>query len=337
MITGLELINSVNRRLGWPVLRTLEAAIPTDEQIKVQDTLNRVLETLGTYDDWPMLQKDGQIATLALEVSEDTDADDVVDQFVTATQDSDTITVANMTFNDTYIGRAFKVDGDPYLYRIVEYISPTSVRLHRAWQSESLVPADEATFQIAMDRYALPDDMDRPIDDWQAFFAPYGIRAVSPDDFRERRRREPGLMLGEPEIYTIFGMNDGETVMIVHFHPFPRYKRMFEFPYMRVHPQVNSDNDKILWPRKYRGAIEDMVYQLCTRDFEDDSKAQQLLIEMIGAYNVQAANPTVTGTTLRLRPEKRMRTTFHNAYGWGGYRINWGAMFDRVDFYNLPE
>ncbi len=330
MIKGIELINAVNRRLGWPVLRTLEAAVPTDEQIKVQETLNRVLETLGSYDDWPMLQKDGQIVTLALEESTAT-------QFVTATQDSDTVTVAAMTFNDTYVGRVFKVSGDQYLYRITEYVSPTSVKLHRAWQSASIVPADERTFQIAMDRYALPDDMDRPIDSWQAFFAPYNIEAVSPDDFRLRRRQEPGLQLGDPQIYTIYGLNDGETVQIVHFHPFPRYKRMFEFPYMQVHPAIDSDNDNILWPRKYRAAIEDMVYHLCTRDYEDDSKAQQLLIEMINSYNMQAANPTVTGTSLRIRPAKTIRTSFQNAYGWGGYRIQWGSLFDRVGFYNLPE
>lgn len=330
MILGLELINSVNRRLGWPVLRTLEAAVPTDEQVKVQDTLNRVLEALGSYDDWPMLHTEGQIATLALEESTAT-------QFVTATQDSTTLTVADMTFDDTYIGRAIKVSGDQYYYRIVACLTPTSVTLHRAWQNDDVAPADERTFQIATDRYALPDDLDRPIDDWQAFFSPYGIAAVSPDEFRKRRRDEPGLVVGEPTIYTIWGLNDGETVMLVHFHPFPRYKRMFEYQYIRIHPSINSDNDKILWPRKYRAAIEDMTYQLCTRDFEDDNKSQQLLIEMINAYNVQAANPTVTGSALRLRPKKTIRTSFQNAYGYGGYRIQWGSLFDRAGFYNLPE
>lgn len=336
MKLALPVINEIFDRLGWPQVETIEVTPQTDEIRKVVTLLNRVLRTIQGIDDWARLRREGTLLLLASE-SSDVSGDPVgSEQYVTATQDSTTVTVANMTFDDTYKGRAFQVVGDEYIYRIEDVLSATQITLNRAWVSDSIVPADERTFVIAMDRYALPVDFDRPTDDWLNFFDPTGIKPVNPNQFAARRRREEGGSLiapGDPQVFTIYDLNQGQTTEIVHFDPFPNERRLLTFQYMANHPEITTDNDKILYPERYLEFVITAVVELALRHYEDSAKADQTLMDMIREYNWQTK--TVVDTIHRMTPSGKTRAQFQRAYGSGGARINWGSAFDIAGNVNL--
>ncbi len=169
MQLALKIINELEDRLGYPQSDTIELPELSSEQRKVIRLLNRVLTAWTGLNDWPLLRKDGEIVFIASEVSDTTAG---LEEYVTATEDSDVITVANATFDETYIGRAIQISGLQYVYRIIDVPSATTLQLNRAWIDTSITVADEATYCIAMDRYALPADYDRPTGRTRAFFAP---------------------------------------------------------------------------------------------------------------------------------------------------------------------
>jgi hypothetical protein len=333
-MNALEILNEIADRLGWPQIETLDKPPLTKETRKLLRLLNRVLQTITGINDWPLLRADGTIVTLAKETSDLTDGSE---EYVTATLNSDVITVDNATFDQTYIGRAFQIAGDNVVYRIIAVPAPTQLQLNRAWVSDSIVSGDERIYTIAMDRYALPVNFDRPLTDIQGFFAPYSILPISPDEFSEIRRRERGITTGEPRRYTIYGMNDNETAFLIHFHPYPEDQRILAYPYQRLHREINSDNDKILFPNRYVAPIMEMVLQLAQRDYEDDAKVERTLVDMINTYNQQVANPDVTGSRSIIRKTGRIRRGIQRSFGFGGHRLNWGSHFDKVDNFNLDH
>lgn len=340
MTNGLETLNEIADRLGWPQIETLDKPPLSKEARKLLRLLNRVLQTISGIQDWPLLRAEGTIVTVpAVRGSADPNGDgsDVDGQYVTTTQNSAVVTIPNITFDQTYIGRAFQVSGDNMIYRIIAVPSPTSLQLSRAWVGASVAASEKRLWIIAMDQYALPTDFDRPLTDWQGFFAPYGIDPVSPDEFAELRRRERGISPGETRQYTVYGMNDNETSFLVHFHPFIEDQRLIQFPYQKIHREINSDNDKIMFPNRYITPIIEMVLQLAQRDYEDDAKVERTLIDMINAYNQQVANPDVTGSRPILRKSGRIRRHMQLAYGIGGHRTNWGHFFDKTDYYKLDH
>jgi len=332
MMIGLDLFNELAHRLRWPRVTTLEGTLQPEHE-KLLTLINRVLETMPTIDDWPMLQADGFITLVA---SEQSDLTVGLEQYVTATQDSFDVTVDNMTFDASYQGRAFQVAGDEYPYRIGQVISPTEIRLTRAWISESIVPADQRVFTIAMDRYALASDFDRPLDDFNNLFGGT-IRAISPEEFRALRRKNTTITLGDPAVFTIYGLTDNETSMVLHFHPYPSDKRMLTYPYLRVHPRVETDEDKILFPKRHIEALMEVILYLAKRDHEDEVQLDLMLRDKMSELNTALANSTVTGDRHVLVPSQHMRRRIYNRYGRQGYRIDWGSSFDLVGNYDFPE
>ena len=333
-MNALTVLNELEDRLSWTQTKTLDVPPLSADTRKLLRLLNRVLQTITGIQDWPLLRKSGSITLVPDELSDTTAG---VEEYVTATRNSDIITVANATFNQTYIGRAFQMAGDTVVYRIIDVTAPTTIQLHSTWVSDDTVIGDERTYIIGMDQYALPSDFDRPITDMQGFFAPYDIEPINPNHFEELRRTERGIRPGEPRKYTIYGMNDGQTSFLVHFHPYPDEQRIIQFSYQMIHPEINSDNDKILFPNRHIAAIEEMVIQLALRDHEDDSKNQQVLSDMLRTYNQQVSNPDVTGTNLIIRKTGRIRRSIQRGFGIGGRRINWGDWFDRTDFHGLDR
>jgi hypothetical protein len=327
MFLALGLINEIQDRIGYPQSETLEVATLSSEERKILRLLNTVLKAWGGLKDWPLLRTDADFVLVADVVSDTTSGSE---QYVTATQNDTTITVANMTaFDDTYISRAITVSGSSYVYRIVSVPAPNQLTLNRAWIDASITAADECTFTIGADRYVLPDDYDRATGDVKSFFAPYGISAVGPEEFRDIRRRSPEVSVGEPRYFTIYGMNDAETQELIHFHPFPDAARLLEYQYQRNHPEINSDNDKILVPQRYREALIEMVLQLAERDYEDDANSQVVLGDMLRAFNQQGSAQEITEDRKVMRPRNRMRTKIRNAYLRGGYHIDYGDYFDQ--------
>lgn len=325
MVNALGIINEINERLGWPQLRTLEDPTVTNEQRKVLKVMNRVVRTVQGVEDWSTLRRSG---TMTLVASETSDLTSGLEQYVTATKNSKNVTVDNMTFDDTYKTRAFTVGSDEYVYRIVKVLSPTEIVLNDAWISDSITASDERSFTIASDQYALPVDFDRPIDDFTSFFGPHKIRPANYLEFQELRVRDVGIVKGEPAVFTIYDLNEGQTTEILHFHPYPENARLLPFVYQCVHPEINSDNDKILYHQRHMEFLIDAVYQICLDAYEDSAKADRTLIEMMRNYNWQTKD--ITDTIARMRPANNTRTSMQRAYGFGGLRINWGRAFDRA-------
>lgn len=329
MHIALDIINEIEDRLGWPQSETVETPTLTSEQRKLIRLLNRVLSMWTGLDDWPLLRTETELVTLATETSDLTSG---TEQYVTATQNSDVIEIANMTtLDETYIGRAIVVSASEYVFRIIDVPSTSTLQLNRAWVDTSIVAAtDEATFTIAMDRYVLADDFDRPTGGMKAFFAPYNIHPLSPEKFA-RRREGRGITSGEPQFYTVYGMNDGETAELVHFDPYPENARLLNYSYQREHKKIDSDNDKIFIQDRYMEAFIEMVLQLALRDYEDDAKSQATLADMIRIFNQQRANPNVTEGPLVMRPRNQTRIDIRAAADMTGLNIDWKSHFDNVD------
>lgn len=328
MIIAKDLLNEVADRLGYPQITTLEVAELPAEHRKLLRLLNRVLESIGAFNDWPLLREEGTIVTVG-QVQTDGDSD----EYVTATQNSDTITVANYTsFDQTFIGRAVQVSGDEYVYRVKAVPANNQLQLNRAWVSASITASDEKTLDVGMDRYTLPANFDRAVDDWQGFFAPYDIKPVDPYVFRERRRDRPDMRFGDPEVFTIFGLQNSRQ--IVHFDPYPENARLLNFEYQKRHPKIDSDNDQILYPYSYLNALMDILLQLANRDYEDSGKMEVVLRDALRSHNLQQSNPGVTASRPRIAPSNRMRRTMRTAYGWPS-NIDWGDAFDTGEIHGL--
>lgn len=327
MINALSLVNEVNDRLGWPQLTTLESAILTSEQRKMLTLLNRTLQTVGGMHSWPLLRKDETLVQVAADEGDTTSGSE---QYVTATQNSTTVTIANGDITAAAKGMAFQVAGDEVLYRIESVDSATQLTLNRAWVNASITAADEQTFCIAMDQYSLSADFDRPVDDWESFLSPYGIKPLSPDEFREKRRiRGGGIELGEPLYFTIYGINPTNTAPVVHFEPFPKNARLLYYPYQASHPVIDTDDDIIRYPDRLVEVIIEAMVQQSYQDYEDDGRMQQSLMTFLQNYNQALGNPTVTGPKLKLSPSGRTRMSVRRAYGVGS-RLDWGDFFDRA-------
>lgn len=323
MINALDFMKEVADRAGKTRFTTLEDLNPITEHRKLLTLLNTMLKRAGSFNDWDMLRKEGSIVTVA---SLETDADS--SEFVTATQNSDEVTVAGQTFDDTYTGRAFQVNGEEDLYRIIEVLTPTKVKIDRAWVQDSLTVADEKTVTIAMDRYALPADFDRTVTDWQNFFAPYKIEPATPNEFREMRINRRRILLSDPEMFTVFGFTDNESARIVHFYPWPKEARLLRFDYQISHPTIDSDQDNILYPLSYREALISTMLAVSARDFEDSAKMEKILQDSLREHNIQQSNPGLTDSKAQLEPSGRTRRQVYNSYGAGALNVDWGNAFD---------
>lgn len=328
MPIALDILNEIADRLGWPQIDTIERSNLPKETRKLLRLLNRVLATLSGLEDWPMLRGEGTIQLIPDETSDLTSGSE---QYVVATKNSDTIELLNTSLDATYLGRAIEVSNCDYVFRIEEVPSSTEVKLNRAWFQDDIDATDEVTFTIAADRYVLPTNFDRPIDDFNSFLSPYGIDPVSPEDFQERRRRYGNkIQVGEPEVFTIYGLNDAQTAEIIHFDPWPDKVQILNYPYVKQHPIIDSDNDKILYPKRVVEVIIEMVLQLAYRDYEDDDRMQATLVEMIRKYNQSVGKKTVTQNRRVMRPDGRTRREVYRAFRSGGGNIDYGDAFDRV-------
>ena len=326
MLLAIDVINEIQDRLGYPQSSTIEGGSLSSEERKIVRLLNTVLQAWGGLKDWHLQRTDGELVLVGTELGDISTAGS--EQYITATQNVRTITVANASFDSTYVGRAIQITGSEYVYRIEGVPSPTELELNRGWIEDSLTVADERTFKIGVDRYTLPSSFDRVTGELRSFFAPYGIEAVGPEHFRDIRRREPGIQYGEPRYFTIYGMNEAETQELVHFHPYPENARLLEYTYQREHPTIDSDNDKILVPPRYKEALIEMVLQLALRDYEDDPKMQITLADMLRTFNQQNSATEITEDRKVLRPDNDMRRRIRNAYRRGGVGVDWGDYFD---------
>ena len=334
-ILALEVLNQIADAVGWPQLDSIESPDLAPEERKLLRAFNRTIRVLVGINDWEMLRTQSSIMTLASELTDADPNGDGTDsplsrQFVTATNGSDELTVAGYSFDSTYVERAIQVGGDETVYRIKAALSETVVQLNRVFVGTSIVVADEKVATIGADRYALPTNFSRMVNDAANFFGPYKIRAKSPVDLRQRRYRDRGIVDGDPDMFTVFGMNSGETNQLIHFHPYPENQRILEYDYIRQHPVINSDNDKILFPDRIIEPIINACVEVIKRQYDDDNRIELALGAAMKSYNEQMSNPGINASHLEMRPDVSVRTSIRRGFGRRGGFIDYGDYFDNV-------
>jgi hypothetical protein len=340
MITGLKLINEAEDRMGWRQTSTLEDAVLRPEGRKLLRLLNRVLKSLQAVDDWPMLRAEGTILTVP--------AIEGTDYFVLVNGDATVLvgteelaTPSTLRFDDSYIGRAIQIGSEATVYRIQSLNSTTSVELNRPWigtSSAGGAVGESLAYTIAQDQYFLPKDYCRPNGRWDQFLEPYGITPIGPDAFGTKRRgRGNSIMLQAPEVFTVFGMDAGQVYQVLHLDPFPLEQQILQFTYQKIHPEIETDADRILFPASHEGAVLEALLYLANRDYQDDSKLEAVLRDYVRETNMARTMSPMTEDQFQLRPSGNHRVAQHRRWGSGGIRTDYGAYFDRIDAYGLDR
>ncbi|KPK44895.1 MAG: hypothetical protein AMJ65_01610 [Phycisphaerae bacterium SG8_4] len=327
MITGLELLNEVNDRLGWPQIETLEGSSdPTSEQRKLINLLNRVLRSLDAGADWPLLREEGDLIVTPAETGSA--------KFFTANGDDTIINMdSTIGFDVSYKERAIQIGSHNTVYRIKKVVTTRTVDLNRIWLGDDDAGlTDEQTYQIVQDRYALPTDFARPNGKWSSFFSPYGIKYVDPEKFLQvRRDRGNSILIGEPEIFTVWGLAPDGNSRMIHFDPWPDNQYMYTYTYQKIHPEILYDNDRILYPHTHIGMIIEAVLYLANRDYENAEKMDLLLRDFVMEFNKQRGQPELTEARMRLSPSGEHRQLERMKWLRGTRKIDWGDYFDRSD------
>jgi len=330
MITGLELINEVEDRLGWRQTSSLDDDLRPDSR-KMLRLLNRVLKSIQRLDDWPLLRVDAELTTVATISAQDYLAlENGSTTFAAGASTDDTL-----QFTDEMVGRGVQIGAESTVYRIVSVESPTSCTLNKAWIGDDI--DDVLTdYTIGQDQYALPSDFDRPAGGWDNFLDAHGMAPIGPDDFKKIRMRRGGSMLVQnPEVFTIYGLTQFNYQQVLHVDPWPYEVQILSYAYYRNHPEIDSDNDRILLPAtKLDAVIEGMLY-LATRDYTDDAKVQIVMADFMRSLNSAGGSPGETEQRMQLSPN--MRHKFQRRSQWGrGMRVNWGSLFDRSNRVGFP-
>ena len=327
MITGLEVLNEVCDRIGWSQIDTLEGSDDlVAEERKLLKLLNRVLRSLDAGDDWPLLRTEGDILTLA---SEEDSA-----KFLLSNGEDTIINMdSTIGFDQSYVDRAISIDGHNTVYRIKKVVTDRSVDLNRIWLGDTNSGlSDELVYTIAQDRYALPEDFDRPIGKWSNFFAPNNIQYISPEEMAQRRRSRGGTILtGDPQFFTVYGMAADGLHRLVHLDPYPEDQRVLTFPYQKVHPEILNDNDRLLYPHRYISVIIEGVIYLAKRDYESDERMGDSLQDFLREFNRQQGNPEITSQRMQITPSGLHRQRQRQKWARGSSNIDWGDFFDRID------
>ncbi len=330
MITGLDLINEVEDRLGWRQTKTLDEDLKPDSR-KMVRLLNRVLKSIQRLDDWPLLRVDAEMTTVAAFQGTD---------YLTITNGSTTFaagvtTDGTLLFDDTMVGRAVQIAAKDTIYRIVSIESPVSCTLNKAWIDDTITDTSSG-FKIVQDQYALPEDFDRPAGGWEAFLDSHGVEPTGPDDFKKARIRRGGsLLIAEPKVFTIYGFTANNYQQVIHMDPYPENVRIYSYSYYRDHPEIDTDNDRVLLPAtKLDAIIEGMLY-LATRDYTDDGKVQMVMADYMRSLNSAGGSPGAAEQITQMSPN--MKHKYQRRAQWGrGVRVNWGSLFDRSDRVGFP-
>jgi hypothetical protein len=327
MITGLALINEVEDRLNWRQTDTLEGTLRPETR-KLLRLLNRVLASMQTLDDWHLLRADGDLQLVPADEST---------AYFEVTSGSATVELgaseATLAFTDSMKGRAITIGSHATIYRIKRVVNPQKLELNRPYLGDTLTEVDDGlvAYQIVQDRYSLPADFDRPTGGWENFFGSSTIDAVGPERLLEVRRGRGGaLITGDPDIFTVYGLDDSETFQTVHFDLYPKEARILNFTYQKDHPKIETDEDRVLFQRSHEAIIIEAMLQLANRDYEDSAKVEAVLRDFLRTLNQAQGAGNVAQDRMRLTPNGRHRQQQFLKWGRRG-RIDWGSTFDMVN------
>jgi len=338
MLTGLQIVNELEDRLGYPQSSTLEGRISQDTR-KILGLLNRVLKNMGAIEQWPMLRSEGTLITQAGVEQE---------LLLERTNGSSTVTISafdtsGFTFDVSHKMWAIQIGTvETPIYRIAEILAPTSVKLNRVWIGETEIPADAddtlVAMKLAMDQYVLPEDFDRPTGDWEDFLSSYDLLPRGPEEFAKIRRSEGrSIVLDNPKYYTVFGLDPTESYQVLHLHPWPTSQTLLQYNYQRLHPTLEHDVDHVLFPQTQLGMIMEAVIYLANRDYEDDQRMQAALMEFMNQFKAVKGSNMVTQDKKALSPWCGGRArSVRMARGAGGVRYDYGDFFDIAGNVKLP-
>ena len=343
MLKGLEVINEVEDRLGRAQTKTLEGDLPSDSR-KILRLLNRVLSTMVAAETWPMLREEGTLLTQA-----------PLDQgtLVELTNGSTTVTISAfeaaraaaagetpISFEVSHKTWAITFGNGQPIFRIASITSPLIVELNRPWIGTTVTPAsaddDVTQVIVAQDRYALPEDFDRPTGKWTDFLASYSVMSSGPEAFAKQRRKDgKAIKYSNPQWYTVYGTDPSQAYQVLHLHPWPKEQTMMEFHYQKQHPAIKVDSDIVLFPTSQMVVVVEAMLYLANRDYEDDSRFQVAMDEFFRQFkNVKGQNSSVsdkkqlTPHVIRARSVRQMHRS--------GIRWDYGDAFDNVNMTDLP-
>ncbi len=335
MRTGLQVLQEIQDRLGDRQATTIEGTLTNDTR-KLLRLMNRVLKNMVSAEKWPMLRTQGQIITQA-PLQDDMLLDLTNGSITVSISEFDSSTI---TFEQSHLVWGIQLGTGSPIYRIAKVVSPTQLELNKPWlgDSQTITSADDDTIAVkmAMDRYALPEDFDRPTGEWKDFLSAYDIEPLPAEKFAETRRsRGRDIELSNPTFYTIHGLDPSSTYQVLHLEPWPQQQTMLEFDYQHIHPEIEVDNDLVLFPQTQLSVIIEATIYLANRDYKDDERMTAALQEYLQQFNAARGQRTVTDEKKQITPWMRNRARSTRVQR-SGVRIDYGDAFDRSDMTDLP-
>lgn len=335
---GLDVLKDIADQVGWKQPTTIEnPEILDKDQRKLIRAFNRVLRAMSGINDWRFLRKEGEITLLAT-YERGTMRMTNGSTSVSGQVDEDG---NSPTWTSSHIGRAVVISGHPVVYRVSAVTSATAITLDRAFMgdtSDGGTTVDDYIYQLVQDRYDLPVDFDRPVDDdWTRYddTATSRIKIISADDMREARLHKLAYSTGDPDTVALWMDDTQGEHRIAIFNPYPDDAKIVRFEYQRVHPDMETDNQRILFERRNEELVIAGVEWLLLRGPEDDQRATGLLQEFLTQQMNAVAQTEIGQQRTRITPSEARAWQQRTKWRSRGRRINWGSYFDKANFFNL--
>lgn len=335
---ALEILQDAADQLGWTQPTTLENSTQLDKQHrKLIRAMQRVLRAMSAIDDWHFLRADGEIETVA---EYETGLMRLTNGATTCTGQADSDGNTG-TWTTAMEDRAIVISGHPVVYRISKVNSATSITLDRNFigtTSDGGTTQDDYTYKIVQDRFDMPLDFDRPVDeDWTLYDATTKrtIRLIPPDEIRDRRAARDAYATGVPTVATIWRRDDEDEHRVAVLDRFPDAQYLVRFEYQKVHPDIEYDYQRILFDQKYEEMILDGIEFLILRGPEDDQRAQLMLMEYLNQQNSSVTRTEIGQRRTRITPSEARAIHQRRKWRARGTRIDWGSYFDLARFHDL--
>lgn len=337
---ALEVLQDIADQLGWRQPTTLENEELLDkDQRKLLRAFNRVLRAVAGIDDWRFLRKEGEIT---LEAAYTTGLMRLTNGSTSVSgQDDPDVTGTELpVWTSSMVGRAVVINGHPIVYRVASVTSATALTLDRAFLGTTSdgSTVDDYAYQLVQDRYDLPADFDRPIDeDWTRHDenSTSLIRIISPKEMAARRRVRPAYSTSDPDTVSLWKIDDAGEHRIATFDPFPDTARLVSFEYQATHPKMENDTQRILYDQKTEEMILSGVEFLILRGPEDDARTGLMLDEFLRQQMAGVSKTEIGNQRTRLRASQERALQQRTKWARKARRIDWGAYFDRANFHDL--
>jgi hypothetical protein len=335
---AIEILQDVADQLGWTQPTTLENPDQLEkQQRKLVRAFKRVLRAMSAVNDWHFLRKQGEIELVA---SYTTGTMRLTNSATTCTGQVDD-DGNSPVWTPSMEGRAIVISGHQVVYRVQRVNSATSITLDRDFigtTSDGGTTQDDYSYKIVQDRYDLPVDFDRPVDeDWTLYTSTskLDLRLLNPNDIRDRRASRDAYSTGTPTAVTLWRRDDEGEHRVAVFDPYPDTQQLVRFDYQALHPDIEFDYQRVLFEQKYEEMILNGIEFLIMRGPEDDQRAGLMLQEYLQERNSSVARREIGQQRTRLTPSAARAFREKNKWAGRGARIDWGSFFDLARYHDL--